>query len=94
MHINVAPGTPVEDVDAITKAVRIVIHDNVAGAFCVIRVDPATTTPLATSSAAPAAWSPVTTGITRPRTDSATSRATPPTTPPDACRTPLRASHS
>jgi ferrous-iron efflux pump FieF len=50
MHIDVAPGTPIEDADAIATAVRIAVHDNVAGAFCVIHVDPATTRPLATSA--------------------------------------------
>lgn len=50
MHIDVAPGTPIEDADAIANAVRIAIHDNVAGAFCVIHVDPATTRLLGTSA--------------------------------------------
>lgn len=50
MHIDVAPGTPIEDADAIAKAVRLAIHANVTGAFCVIHVDPSRTRPLVTSA--------------------------------------------
>lgn len=50
MHIEVAPGTPIEEADAIAKAVRIAVHDKVAGAFCVIHVDPAPFTPVDTSA--------------------------------------------
>jgi cation diffusion facilitator family transporter len=50
MHIDVAPGTAIEDADGIAKAVRIAIHDTLPGAYCVIHVDPATSTPFATSA--------------------------------------------
>ncbi|HET6952955.1 MAG TPA: cation diffusion facilitator family transporter [Acidimicrobiales bacterium] len=41
MHLEVRPGTPVEDADQIATAARDAIHHVVAGAYCVIHIDPA-----------------------------------------------------
>lgn len=46
LHIEVARGTPVEDADRIAAAVQTRIHDQVAGAYCVIHTDPAAVTDL------------------------------------------------
>jgi divalent metal cation (Fe/Co/Zn/Cd) transporter len=41
MHIEVKPGTPIEEADRIAEEVRDRIHQSVTGRYCVIHVDPA-----------------------------------------------------
>lgn len=41
MHLDVRPDTRVEDADQIAAAARDAIHGVVAGAYCVIHIDPA-----------------------------------------------------
>lgn len=47
MHLDVRPGTPVEEADQIASAAREAIHRVVAGAYCVIHIDPARPRPVA-----------------------------------------------
>jgi divalent metal cation (Fe/Co/Zn/Cd) transporter len=46
MHLDVRPGTPVEEADQIAAAARNAVHRVVAGAYCVIHIDPARERPV------------------------------------------------